>query len=389
MMAVLMAWILAQDEAARGETAYREGRYEEAAVLLLRAAEAAPKSAPAWITAGHACLQARRPGDARRCYRAAEALGPAKADLFRGLGQALLLEGRPAEALEPLRKAESMEPGGPEPAWLARARLELGDAEGAVLELHRARATPEVLELSAVALSRAGRHAESAGALRRLVALQPAEPRHRRSLGAEEIAAGRSGEAIDALEAACRLGDRDAGTVRLLGDLYVRAQMSREAAGIYARLSEPTAEDRYRLGVARWTAGESTAAREAFEAAGTAHEPSLLFLARILAAGTDPEAGRRACTAALSRVPAAVEPAVWLGDLESRGGRHVEAAAAYGEAWKRGDTRALTAYHRGRALLRSGDAAEARKAVREGLRMNPLDESLRGLLRELNESRGP
>jgi hypothetical protein len=104
--------------------------------------------------------------------------------------------------------------------------------------------------------TRGGRHAEAAELSARL------GPKHLFNYGQARAAAGREAEAIDVLEAARRLGQKE--VLRSLADLYLRADMPREAADCYAALPSPDVEDWLRLGHARLRAGEKVSAREAF-----------------------------------------------------------------------------------------------------------------------------
>jgi predicted Zn-dependent protease len=351
---LLLVLLVLQDEARLGEEAYRAGRFEEAAGHLLKAAERPPASAATWRAAGHACLKAKRTADATRCFRTAAGLDPSGGD---GI-------------------------------WLARLALEAKHPREAEQELRGYLASrPDAvdgLELLGYLQAGEGRPAEAALTYARLSALRPLDARYRSALAQAEAARGRHGEAIDALEAALRLGEREPAAWRLLADLYLNRGMPREAARAYARASaDPGPEDWYRLGLAREAAGEPASAREAFERAGAGHGPSLVRLARLAVAGSDADAARRACEAAMKAAPKDPLPAEWLGDLELRLGRAREAAAAYAEALRRGDERPELFARRAAALQQHGELKPALDAVREGLRLHPLDERLRGLARGL------
>lgn len=362
MMLALLALLPLQD----AETAYREGRYAEAAALAEKALER--RKTPGMLgLLGAARLQTGDAAAAAKALEEAVALEGATADLHRLLGRARLETGRLDEAIA------SFEKGGDLLA-VARVHAQREDWVLAESALRRAEATSEALEILAYVLSRGGREAEAADVSRTLARRSPSDPRAWIRVGRAEAAARRPGPALDALEAARRLGGADAEALRLLADLYLQQQMPREAAAAYRALPEPTADDLYRLGHAHLLAGEPRSAVEAFEKAGPR---GLLQRARL--AG-DPAAARALYDEAAQAGDDPSAPAA-RGAFEMKHEAWGAAVAAFDEAVRRGDRSLPTLYNRVLALRSAGDAERAVAALKEALRHHPLDERLRALLR--------
>jgi tetratricopeptide (TPR) repeat protein len=348
---MLLLLLFLQDDPAK---LYADGKYAEAATAYEKAIERRP-SPELWAALGRCKLQLRDGPGAEKAFEAA--LKPdSTADIHRGLGHARVLSGKFDAGVAALRKARTLEPEGGDTLWIARALARKGSYAAAELEAARVE-TDEGTELLAWIATRRGRHAEAAELYARL------GPKHLFNYGQALAAAGREAEAIDVLEAARRLGRKE--VLRSLADLYLRADMPREAADCYAALPSPDVEDWLRLGHARLRAGEKVSAREAF--AKAVGRPEALVQLGLL---SEPAEARR-----LFR-----EAKAWaaLGDLELKAGDAKAAAVAYAEALKT-DRSAATHYAHALALRQSGQ--DALPAIREGLREHPLDERLRSLLK--------
>lgn len=102
----------------------RQGRLAEAALLFHRAARLAPDN-PEWRI-GHAMLSLDRPGEAAHDFRAAAALTPGSAAVWRGLGLALR-PGDPTRAARAFDRAFRLDPS-----------LEVADSEAFACRLHAA-----------------------------------------------------------------------------------------------------------------------------------------------------------------------------------------------------------------------------------------------------------
>lgn len=346
---MLLLLLLLQDDGAK---LYAEGKYAEAADFYEKVLERRP-APEAWIALGRCRLQLKDGPGAEKAFEAA--LKPdSTADVHRGLGHARLMSGKTDPGIAALRKAQKMDPEGGDGLWIARALAQKGAYAAAEAEAARIE-TDEGTELLAWLAARRGRHVEAAELYRQL------GPKHWISLGQELASAGREGEAIDVLEMARRLGRRDG--LRLLADLYLRADMPREAADVYASLPSPAAEDWLRLGHARLRSGEKVSAKEAFAKAGPAGRLQLGHL-------SEPADARKLFA----------EAKAWgaLGELEMKEGDPKAAAVAFAEALK---TDRSAAAHVQLALALKQAGQDELPALRDGLREHPLDERLRSLLR--------
>lgn len=348
------------------ESAFREGRYAEAAALAEKALATRKTSAMLGLL-GAARLKAGDPAGAARALEEAVGLEGATADHHRWLGRARLEAGRHDEAVA------SFEAAG-DPLGVAQVHAAREDWAMAEAALRRAPASAEALELLAYVLARAGRAEEAADIRRTLARRAPADPRAWIRLGQAEAAARRPGPGIDALETARRLGGADDEALRLLADLYLQQQMAREAAATYRALRKASPDDLYRLGHAHLLAGEPRSALEAFEKSGPR---GLLQRAQL---AEDPAAAR-ALFAEAAKATDDPAPLVARGAFEMKHQAWPAAVEALDEAVRRGDRSLPTLYNRVLALRSAGRAEQAVAALKEALRHHPLDEGLRALLR--------
>ncbi|MBI3269808.1 MAG: tetratricopeptide repeat protein [Planctomycetes bacterium] len=386
---------LAADEAALGQRAYQEGRHAEAADLFEKALAKGrdDRSGPLLLALGNCRAELRQWEAAIAAYREAVALKAGSADVHRSIGQAQLKLDRLDDALASFARAAALDAEGPYEVWMARILLQRGDwepAEQALLHHLRSHADSiEGRELLASVLLRQGRDAEAARTYRALVLRKPLEAGYRLGLAQAEASAKRYGEALDALEAAERLGCASEEGLRLLADLYLKEQMPREAAAAYGRLlaafPASRAEDRRRLAHAHLLAGDVPAARAAFEQT-LAFDPTCadaaLQLAQLADRGDRPKQARALFAEAMAAAPRDATAAALLGRFELGTGRWGEAAAALAEAVRRGDRDACNFHDRALALSKAGDRDGAWETLKEGLREHPFDERLRALLGE-------
>lgn len=131
----------------------RAGRLEEAAVLLGRAAAAAPQNAPILCDLGTAYLMLGRYDEANRCFEDALTTLPGHSAALMGLGDTLAILGRPIEAQAAFEKLLAIEPNS------AAAHFGIGTL-----------------------LTQLGRFAEARDAFERAVALSPRHPAYQRAL---------------------------------------------------------------------------------------------------------------------------------------------------------------------------------------------------------------
>jgi tetratricopeptide (TPR) repeat protein len=397
----MMSWMITaillaslQDEADLGQKAYREGRFAEAADRFEKALEKDKKSPQLWTALGHASLQAGRWEAAVRAYREAMALKVETVDLYRGLARALDQAGRTDEAIASLRKAGSLDPEGSDSLSIARLfvrREEWLLAEQELLtHLRASPASVEGLESLAYVLGRSARAAQAGEVYRDLERRAPAETKYRIARARLAASQGHSGEAIDALEVVRHLGGLKEEDDRLLADLYLQEKMYEEAAACYARRlalpGSPKADDAYRLGHAYYESKQYASAREAFLkvlSIDPAHGGAALYLGQVAAAQGNVDEARKQFSGALGRMPDSPQPALALGGLEFKESSWIKAAEAFREAIKRGSTDPSVGYDLVFSWVKAGRKDEARQALKEALRLRPLDERLRGLLQEI------
>ncbi len=158
------------------------GEAARAVPHLERAAALAPRSAQVLTTLGLALLEDARPAEAAASLRKALAADPSSVAARESLGSALRAQGRDAQALAEWRRVLLAEPGNlgvlTQAAWtLATSRnAAVRDGTEAVALAERAaRLTgggePQVLDVQAAALARAGRFPEAVRVAERALAL--------------------------------------------------------------------------------------------------------------------------------------------------------------------------------------------------------------------------
>lgn len=395
-MILLLLALLAQDDLATADKAYREGRWAEAAGMFEKILEK-QKTGPIYAALGHCRLELKAWDGAVEAFRQALALKAERpVEIHRAIAHAHLMSNRWEEAVKSFGRAQALDPEGTDGLSIARIHLERQAWFQAEHELAGfLRWNPgsgEGLELLAYLLSRAGKPAEAADVVRQLVQRQPLQTKQWIALGRAEAAARRYGEAIDALETARRLGARDEDAERLTADLYLHEQMPREAAAVYARIvaasTSPRVDDCLRLGHAYAQSREPVSAREAFLKALTI-EPgngaAQLGLGRLAASREDGAEARTRFTLAMKAMTDSAAPCLALGDLEVKALAWDAAAAAFREAMARGERASGVQFALAHALLQAGRRDDARAALKASLAEHPTDDRLRGLLPALDK----
>ncbi len=162
----------------RGQTAYRAGRFEEAAAAFRAALAAEPESVRARVNLGSALAGAGRREDAVAIFREAVALDPDNRAARFNLGVLLAQAGDAAGAAETLARVVELEPGDVEARLeLARVRRRLGQAEQALSEAARAvgidPARPDARLLEAQILVQLSRYGEARERLEAAHAVMP------------------------------------------------------------------------------------------------------------------------------------------------------------------------------------------------------------------------
>ena len=383
-----------QDDSKLGQQDYQAGRYGEAADHFAKALEKDPKSPQLWIAFGHASLQAQRWESAILGYRQAQSLKMETADLDRALAQALEMEHRTDESIASLRRAARLDPEGNDSLTVARLYVRHENwllAQTELLQyLARTPGSLEGWEALAFVLGRTGSLKEAEGVYRELEVRRPGEPKYRVARGRLAVSQGRYGEAIDLLEWARAVSGLQEDEDRLLADLYLQERMYAEAAECYARRiahsERPKVEDELRLGHAYLALKDYASAEEAFRKA-QALDPAgggpALSLGHIAQARGEVARARQFFTEAQTRMPDSPQGAIALGNLELAESSWVKAAEAFQEAVRRGSVDAAVGYNLVLSWHRAERKEEAQRALKEALRLFPLDPRLRALFPEV------
>ncbi|MFO0982631.1 MAG: tetratricopeptide repeat protein [Planctomycetota bacterium] len=228
-----------QEEIERGQRAYAQGRYAEAAACFERAL-AHGDDAQLGLALGACYLELHRYADAARTLHAAVDADERSAPAHRALGQSLAMLGEHDQALLCLRRAQSLEPDAEDALWIARILADQGRPWLAVLELEAALrqhpASRAAWQLLGHVAALAGNADLVAVACRELARLAPLAPDLLVSSAQAEALAHQPGAAVDALEAARLLGPLDARAERLLADLYLELDLPVESARAFERL---------------------------------------------------------------------------------------------------------------------------------------------------------
>jgi tetratricopeptide (TPR) repeat protein len=237
---------------------------------------------------------------------------------------------------------------------------------------------PAALRARAVSLHQAGDLEGAVAAYRELIALAPRSGEAHANLGAALAALGRYGEALAAYDRALELlpGNRGVRTNRALA-LYKSADLPRATAELQALQDEQPSEARVTLLLAdcRLQLGEYGRAQELLlplESARPDDRAVLYALAMACIRGGRPEEGQRRIERLL-RGGDSAEAQYLLGSAAFETGRYPAASEHFAKALA-GNPKlpGLRSYY-GRALLFTGDADGAERALREALAASPTD----------------
>lgn len=370
---------------------FNAGRFGQAAALF-RDALKIREEPGTWFNLGAAAFRLDRMEEAEDAFRrAVKARRGNYPEARRYLGRIFFAREEWRRAVEELGKGLTAGGDGLDWKLLASAYERLGDEANARRALERAvLAEPSDAGLRAALarnLFRSGRHDAARVEFRAALDLVPGDPRLYRDLGYTLIALDRGDEAIDALEAARRLGDGgDRSVLLALADLYASRNMDREAASIYQKALDGVqagAEDWFRLGTLRVRAGDEGPAREAFEKAlqvAPDHLRTLLALGNLALDAGRVDPARAWYRKALAVDPNAADALAGLGDADYREGRWRESADAYrkalavrpgsGRFWKR----------LGHAEFAAERYGPASRAYRRALEFDPGDREAQAYL---------
>ncbi|MFQ5654255.1 MAG: tetratricopeptide repeat protein [Planctomycetota bacterium] len=346
------------------------------------------------IEEGNRAYREGRFGDAVSHYQEALAEHESPA-VYLNLAHARFELGQWTAAIEAYRRSGSKEAL----RWIARCHLgldQLEEAEHALLG-HLVLFPDETAarEQLAQLLSWRGGHGRAAALYRALLREHPGHAPFYRALAAELHAAGRDPGAIDALEAAWRLGERDPELARLLGDLYLQQGMHQQAAEYYQKLlvvaEKVGAEDCFRIGYVYYLSEEHLSARKFFQKAleiDATYAKALLYLGNADVERGRPEKAIEEYRAALASDPELEAAHVALANLLLDRHKFKAAASSFAEAIRLGTDAIPVHYNRIVALARSGRKEDAAAALKEALHRHPSSSELRDLLKTLLSAGG-
>lgn len=205
---------------ARAVLAQSRGRADEAERELRLALASDPASFDALSRLLDLAIAARRASTVVPLAREAVARAPRSPRLNALLGVALLATRRPAEAEQALSSALSLAPDGTAVRLdLARARIEQGEAQGALAAVDPAPASRDRSVLRGAALSQLQRWPEAAESYREALAQGPEDATLLNGLAYAELKSGRRDEARRLLERSLALDASQPPIARLLDDV--------------------------------------------------------------------------------------------------------------------------------------------------------------------------
>jgi tetratricopeptide (TPR) repeat protein len=316
----------------RGDVLRMLGRPEEAIAAHRQAISLAPASPLAWSNLGNALRDLGRCDEAVRAYREAIARRPGFAEAHLSLGIVLQELGRPAEALAAFEAATRARPD------LAPAQDSLGNA-----------------------LRDSGRLEEAIAAYRRAVALDPALTSAYCNLGAALWQVEQYREAADVLQAALALDPSRPEAHNHMGSVCKSLGYLDQALSAYRQalaLKPDFATAHFNLGVLLGELDQPFEALASYRAAlgfapefADAHSNLGATLMRLDRPGEAIAAYRRA----LELKPGVAGAWDSLGNALSEDNRPKEAVGAFDRALAIAPDFAMAHWHRGLALLASGD----------------------------------
>lgn len=324
----------------------RGGKPQEAEVSYVEAIRLAPGLFGAWFNLGELRLEAGNAASAAEAFRTAvplAAAGPARSKTFTRLGVALRKADRPAEAVTAFQDAIVFRPSNVEARiGLVRALLDQRDLVrareevGRVLALDPSHASAHWLKGQIA--DREGAREEARAEWAEAVRLRPSSVEMRFALARVELSLGNPGAARTLLEALDREHPGDAEVLFQLGRVAYREErwpeaVARYRAAIDARKT-PAPETWLNLGLALRSAGDRTAAREAYRKALESRPgyAEAMFGLGMLDLSSDPESADGWFAKAVAADPAYAEAWFNRGILASRAKKPLDAEAAYRKA---------------------------------------------------------
>lgn len=343
----------AEAHALLGELYHRSGRWAEAATALEQAASLAPADANIWQWLGDVYTAGGKAAAATAAYEQALALvpepvaGPAGVDAALQRGDLLVSAGRYAEGVAVYEAAKAADPARAEP-WRG-----LGNA-----------------------YYWQGETAQAIAAYQTWTELAPAAADAWLLLGLAQAGAGQPEAAITALERAAGQASCDPAAHLVLGGLYWQQDELEKAAQAYAAaltIDPVNADAHFVLGSIRWQQGEYAQAEAALQQA-IALRPDFAAAYRALGQTYGGMADWAGMAQAYERLTA-LEPddaGAWavLGDVYTEVGRAAAAIAAYEQSLALTDD-AMVQTLLGLLRLQAGDLTAAIADFRRALEVQP------------------
>jgi protein O-GlcNAc transferase len=221
-----------------GEKLLARKQYAAAEKELRRAIEADPSSPRAHGNLALALMPQHKLTEAVSEARIAAAFGPTVAEAHFIYGMALAADGKPVDAAREYERAAALAPANPSPLSALAAAYAAAEDPRTIETYGRLAALrpkdPSVPGDLADYLWRIQRIEEGNAEMERALAAFPSSADLRLRWGRALVQQERLADAVEALQAARRLGAADAATLTLLADVYEREGRAEDARATYA-----------------------------------------------------------------------------------------------------------------------------------------------------------
>ncbi len=278
--------------------------------------------------------------------------------------------------------------------WIARCMIKLEQwiqAESILLgQLSREPNNTVNLELLAYVYNQQKNQFGLSSIYRELIKIEPQNISHRITLAKILINQGQNKQAINVLEFARRLDlSYDVEINRLLGDLYLAENMSREASQYYEKIitkkDNPSAEDYFRLGLAYFKTRDFISSLNTFKLMEQIYPEDFranLYLGRVFSEMERFDEAIVHYSSAIKKNPESLECLEALSCLQIINKLYSNAAENLAKAIELGDNRPQSYYNYIFALIKENNQTEAKNAIKNALAEYPSDEKIILLLNQ-------
>lgn len=278
--------------------------------------------------------------------------------------------------------------------WIARCMIELEQwirAESILLgQLSREPNNTDNLELLAYVYNQQKNQFGLTSIYRELIKIEPQNISHRITLAKILMNQGQNKQAINILEFAGRLdSNNDIEINRLLGDLYLAENMSREAAQYYEKIittkDNPSAEEYFRLGLAYFKTRDFISSLNTFKLMENKYPDDFranLYPGRVFSELEQFDEAMAHYNSAVKKNPESLECLEALSYLQIKNKLYSNAAKNLAKAIELGDNRPQSYYNYIFALIKENNQTEIKNAIKNALAEYPSDEKIISLLNQ-------